>query len=238
MKNKIDLIAICLCATSLLAGCCTSDSTNTGKTGESITLEDAMASIGRGFHQMKESEQGLRTGLLPDTVTVTLNVGVSKQTTGSVSGGLSVSAPTPVGANVGANLGGSSSKSQTFQTANTITITFKNIMFAGAPTSTGGGSSASNSLPSLPLLKDPATAKEMLTWIATNTAGSLYMLEISAISNAINSGGTLFLRGGPSNARDLATLLNLTSTNEVKVLLFPGSTNTNYPAPGVPALHE
>jgi hypothetical protein len=168
MKKTTGFTIVPVLVTILLAGCCETGPKQTNNADDSITLENALASIGRGLYQMKTNEQGVSTGLLPDTVTVTLNVGASQSQANAVSGGLIVSAPTPVGVNVGANVSGSHSSSQTSQTANTITITFKNILFAGVSTTAGiGGSTSSNSL--LPLLKDPATTIQMLTWINTNS---------------------------------------------------------------------
>ena len=39
-----------------------------------ITLEDAMASVGRGLVAMKEAQDTLRTGLIPSHVEVTFNI--------------------------------------------------------------------------------------------------------------------------------------------------------------------
>lgn len=175
MKNMIKLTGISLLAATLLTGCCTNCSKPADGEGTSITLEDALASIGRGFYLMSTNEHGISTGLLPDTVAVTLNVSGARASANNISAGLTVSAPVAVGVNAGANLSGSHSSSQTSQTANTITITFKNIMFAGSATS-------SNS--TLPLLRDPDTAIKMLTWINTNS--------FPMMTNADQHSGTRF----------------------------------------------
>ncbi len=175
MKKIIELCGVSLLITTLLPGCCMTGSQSNNSRG-SITLEDAMASIGRGFYQMKTNEQGVSTGLLPDTVTVTLNVGVSHSDYSTESSGLTVSAPIATGLNMGANVSGSHSSSQTSQTANTITITFKNILFAGVTTTTASDTNKppASSSNVLPLLKDPETAIQMLTWINTNKVGSYH----------------------------------------------------------------
>ncbi len=223
MKNVFKLIQIPLAAVVLFAGCCTTGSQKPGGanggagTGDGIKLEDAMASIGRGLHDMKDAEDGVRTGLLPDTITITLNVAVTKSASNGVSGGLNLSVPVSAGASAGANVSGSHSSSDSSQAANTITITFKNIMFAGASTGNAGSNqSSSNTVPkspggeagstnpppasvtsSMPLLKDPDTAIRMLTWINTNEVGGTYLSQQAMdsnqnhITNHTNWGGTL-----------------------------------------------
>jgi hypothetical protein len=158
MKTSGRFAAISVLGAIVLAGCCSCppNPTQVGGNTNVVSLVDAMRSVGKGLAALKEAENGLKTGLLPDTVTITLNVAASAGKTEAGSAGLTVAAPTPVGVNVGANASGSFSNNQTSQVSNTITITFKNFLYAG------GGTNV------LPLLKDYASATNILTWIGNS----------------------------------------------------------------------
>jgi hypothetical protein len=93
-----------------------------------ITLESAMYSVGVGLREMRRGEGDLRTGLLPEEVTVTFNISAS----GDQGGKLYVEvSPIPLGAvPIKGNAGGELSTSYTAQRGNQITIKFKNLLFS------------------------------------------------------------------------------------------------------------
>jgi hypothetical protein len=207
MKFILQLVLMMFAAILILTGCVTDCSQNpkaaiNAAVGNAITVDDALASIGRGLYLMKTNENGIRTGLLPDTVSVTLNLGYTEGKSQSGQFGLTIAAPPNPYVNAGINGSAAASNSQTAQVQNTITITFKNIVFAGGSASGNANSSSNTSSTNsaaksdsaqtssgtivyLPLLKDPDTAIRMLSWITTNSFNVSSVLE-GKNNNGIN----------------------------------------------------
>jgi hypothetical protein len=109
---------------SLLTGC----ATYVVPQPSAITLESAMYSVGTGLREMRRGEGDLRTGLIPEEVTVTFNISASGEQGGKLYVEVS---PIPLGAvPIKGNAGGDLSTSYTAQRGNQITIKFKNLLFA------------------------------------------------------------------------------------------------------------
>jgi hypothetical protein len=121
MKKTPTLLAIAaivLC----LAGCA---SQNVAKPS-AITLEAALKSVGQGLHDLNEAEGNIRTGLYPDSATVTFNIAASSTASSGLTIDLNASAGPQIP--VSGTAAGSISNSSSGQRGNQITITFKNIL--------------------------------------------------------------------------------------------------------------
>lgn len=114
-------------AAALLSGCCAS--TVVPKPGD-ITLEKAMASVGKGLIAMHEAEKGLKTGLVPSEVSVTFNISAKAGDADK----LYVEVGAPTGAPVTGKLGGEASTSLNTERGNQITIKFSNLLLSGDKT--------------------------------------------------------------------------------------------------------
>lgn len=89
-----------------------------------ITLEEAMRSVGQGIVEMRQAQGGVKTGLLTDEVTVVFNVSATGQQGGSLY--LEMSPVVVPAGKTTADL----SSSYTAQRGNQITIKLKNIITA------------------------------------------------------------------------------------------------------------
>lgn len=109
---------------SIFIACLPSCAPTVAKPGD-IKLEDAMASVGRGFVAMREAQGHLRTGLIASDAQITFNIS-AKGTNGThlyLEATPTIStAPVKIGADRTTNYEGSRS--------NQITINFKNVMLA------------------------------------------------------------------------------------------------------------
>lgn len=114
-------------AAALLSGCATMVEPQPGK----ITLEEALASVGRGLVEMKRSQleanngKEFRSGLLPSEAEVTFNISAS----GEQSGKLYVEI-TKTPADAGLKKGGELGTSYTASRGNQITVKFRSIAFS------------------------------------------------------------------------------------------------------------
>lgn len=125
MKRYVILIAGC----AFFAGCATMVEPKPG----TITLEEALRSVGKGLVLMKQAEfeqnnnKRFKTGLLASEAEVTFNISA----TGSKDGKLYVeltpvpASPLPVGGKAGGSIGTSSSIAR----GNQITIKFRSLAF-------------------------------------------------------------------------------------------------------------
>jgi len=121
MNRKL-LVVLVVISLACISGGCTSEF---GKP-TNITLEQALTSVGLGLAGMRTAERSVAGagGLIPQSVTITFNVGASASDNGS----LSIQGAAPVTAS------GSASTSTTAAAtrSNQITITLTNILFAPA----------------------------------------------------------------------------------------------------------
>jgi hypothetical protein len=118
LKNNNKLLLLLAVA---LVGCCPENKPAL----EAVPIQVFLGQVGEGLHNMQEKEQGTRTGLLPSELTMTLDVSVKK--TDDNHAEISVSPPTGAPVNGSLSAGGTWKKED--NKANTLTITFKNIMF-------------------------------------------------------------------------------------------------------------
>jgi len=129
-----------------------------------ITLEKALTSVGVGLAGLRTAERSVpgAGGLVPQTVTITFNVGASA----SDSGNLAIQASVPAGpATVGIN--GGENSSQSANRSNQITVTLTNILFT--PSNTG-------------LLGGDATKLDSLLTALKNHGYDLYVMDTSTLS--------------------------------------------------------
>ena len=155
MKN-ISKIVMIGCVAMSVAGCRTAvPNPNT------ITLENAMKSIGQGFADMRTAEGNGRTGLYPDSAEVTFNISAASTNSKSLVVDLKASSPAP---QIPVSADGKLDLSHVYATqrANQITIKFKNILAIN---------------PADTLMKNPADVQAMLN-IITNTAYSQSILFV------------------------------------------------------------
>ena len=120
--KKLLLLSISALIAVSLTGCCTDKTIS--KPSE-ITLVNAMKSIGQGFAEMKTAEGDTRTGLYPDSATVTFNISAGSSNAHGLTVDLDASAGPQIP--VSGSLGGSLSNSFTAQRGNQITISIRRI---------------------------------------------------------------------------------------------------------------
>lgn len=135
MKTATAMIVPALFVALFFSGCCSWRP----KPVEPMSIEDAMASLGRGFVAMKTAQleayggKEFNTGLVPSEAEVVFNV--SKATTKD--GKLLVElAPNLPGSPVSGKFGMEGSSAKSSSAANTITVRFKSIIFATTSTAT------------------------------------------------------------------------------------------------------
>jgi hypothetical protein len=119
MKRIVTTILAAL-ATFAFEGCATNQIV---PKPSKITFQDALKSIGAGLREMNKAEGNFRTGLIPSGATVTFNVTAAASDTN----GLYVTASVPLQTTT---IGGgvNTASSTTASRANTITLTFTNIL--------------------------------------------------------------------------------------------------------------
>ena len=125
MNRKL-LVVLVVISLACISGGCTSEF---GKP-TNITLEQALTSVGLGLAGMRTAERSVAGagGLIPQSVTITFNVGASASDNGS----LSIQGAAPAGAPVTASGSASTSTTAAATRSNQITITLTNILFAPA----------------------------------------------------------------------------------------------------------
>lgn len=121
--KKLLLLAVSVTVIISMTGCCSNRVV--AKPGQ-ISLKEAMTSIGEGFAAMKKAEGSNRTGLYPESVTVTFNISAGSSDANGLTVDLNAGAGTA--SPVSGSVGGSISNSFTAQRANQITVTFKNVL--------------------------------------------------------------------------------------------------------------
>jgi hypothetical protein len=145
-------------ALSMLGGCASEFGKPTN-----ITLEQALTSVGTGLAGMRAAQRGVPGGggLIPQTVTVTFDVGASATDNGSLTLQASTPAASPVTAS-GTITGGSTI---TVNRSNQVSLTLTNILFA----------------PNAGILADnPDTIQKLVTTL--HTAGyDLYVVDDSHV---------------------------------------------------------
>jgi len=130
MTNRIILIIPMVLLSLILTGCLPF----ARKALEPMSIEDALASMGRGFVEMKKAQlkanQGrdFNTGLVPSEAEVTFVISRARTKAGKLYVALSPIplGSTPVQGTAGAERSSSASKS----VGNTITVKFKSLLFA------------------------------------------------------------------------------------------------------------
>jgi hypothetical protein len=109
---------------SFISGC------NTGQFGKptSISLEQALTSVGTGLAGMREAQRAVpgAGGLIPSAVTITFDVGASATDNGS----LNIQASAPTSSPVTVTAGGTAGTTISTNRSNSVTVTLTNILFA------------------------------------------------------------------------------------------------------------
>jgi hypothetical protein len=130
MKNNVILTIPMVPLLFILTGCLP----GMKKPLEPMSIEDALASMGRGFVQMKKAQldandgKEFKTGLVPSEAEVTFVISRASTKDGRLYVELSPIAlgGAPIGGKAGAEAGSSTSKN----VGNTITVKFKSLLFA------------------------------------------------------------------------------------------------------------
>ena len=131
MNQRTIRAGLVLVAISGLSGCCTP------KEVHPVAIDEALASLGRGFAMMKQSElqwnngKDFKTGLMPTEASVTFAVAKAYTKEGK----LYVEVAPPAQFPVAGKAGGEYDRTTTQQAANTISVTFRSVLFQSTTTS-------------------------------------------------------------------------------------------------------
>jgi hypothetical protein len=195
MKSLV-VIAVIVAGTLGVTGCAT---TVVPKPGN-VTLEKALASVGRGLVGMKNAQleannnKDFHTGLVPSEAEVTFNVSASGSQNGELHIELSPVPTIPVGG--GANFG----TSYVATRGNQITIKFKSLVFATTTTDKGVVTVAG--------VTDPQMLEKIVCTLRKLDFTYYYAIN----STAGVSGDSRTPTGGDSAAPDCPTEGNTTGT--------------------------
>ena len=129
----------------------------------SITLEQALTSVGTGLAGLRAAarDQPGAGGLIPQTVTITFNVGASATDAGSLT--LQAQGNLPVTTAPSASINANASTSLTANRSNQVTVTLTNLLF----------------MPSTGVLgDDPATLQSLLSTLKDN-GYEIYVMDES-----------------------------------------------------------
>lgn len=134
MKNHIILTIFMVLLLFILTGCPPSQT----KPLEPMSIEDALASVGRGFVEMKKAEleayggKKFNTGLVPSEAEI--NFVISRATTRGDKLYVELSPVALGGAPIGGKAGAEASSSASRNVGNTITIKFKSLLLSTTST--------------------------------------------------------------------------------------------------------
>ena len=198
MKNKIELMAVSLLTTLLLAGC-----VSTGYVAQpsNITLVNALHDVGAGLAALKAAElemvatnqylhkmwgtNDFTTGIFPTEVDVTFNVTAGATQNNQLSIDLNASAPNvPVGGKIGDTFSSQSSASR----GNQITLKFASALFSTTTTTTTATNGTKVAVEQK--LTDPATLVNFWKAIGHDSKSGMEPLNIvvSMSTNEVHGG--------------------------------------------------